>query len=292
LVQFADIPGDMLGPGKPPEDKPMARLLVVDDEAILRVSMAEVLRRKGYQVDEAADGREALTLVQVGVYDLMVLDLVMPDLSGVEVMRLAGRLCPSLSIIVLTAHAAVDSAIAAVRANVADYMLKPCNVEDLAVAISRELQERARRLRRERLLSMVSETVMALNESEALADPAPASPSPSARPVPSHDLICTGPLTLDRQKRLATVDGDPARTVELTDGEASILIALMERPNQVFSCGQLASTALGYEGMDKWTVESVVRSSVFRLRRKIEPAPDAPRLICTVRGRGYYFSPA
>ncbi len=282
----------MREPGNSPESNLTAKLLVVDDQALLRVSTAEILRHRGYRVDEAGSGHEALALIEGGVYDLMVLDIVMPGMSGIEVMRRARQVCPDLSIIVLTAHAAVDSAVAAVKADVADYLLKPCNVDDLAIAISRELQERARRLRRERLLSMVSETVMALKESEALADPAPASPSPSARPAPSQHLIRTGPLTLDRQKRLATLDGDPTRAVELTEGEVSILIALMERPNQVLSCGQLASTALGYEGMDKWTVESVVRSSVFRLRQKIEPSPDAPRLICTVRGRGYYLSPA
>jgi DNA-binding response OmpR family regulator len=64
----------------------------------------------------------------------------------------------------------------------------------------------------------------------------------------------------------------------------------MEHPNQVFSCNQLADATAGYAGLDKWTVESIVRSSVFRLRQKIEPAPDQPSLIRTVRGRGYFLA--
>ncbi len=282
----------MLGPGKPPESDVTARLLVVDDEATLRMSIAEILRRRGYRVHEAGSGHEALALVESGGYDLMVLDVVMPGMSGIEVMRRARQMCPALSIIVLTAHAAVDSAIAAVKADVADYMLKPCNVADLVAAVSRELQERAKRLRRERLLSIVSDAMAALTESKELGDAVPTLLSSPDRSPSADDVIRAGPLILDRHKRVATLEGDPERSVELTEGEVSILLTLIENPNRVLSCTQLASAALGYEGMDKWTVESVVRSSVFRLRQKIEPQPDAPRLICTVRGRGYYFSPA
>ena len=101
-----------------------------------------------------------------------------------------------------------------------------------------------------------------------------------------------GVLALDREKRLVTVKTDPPRIVELTEGEASILVALMQKPDQVLTPNQLAKTALGYDGMDKWTVESVVRSSVFRLRNKIEPGSDNPQLIRTVRGRGYFFCTA
>ena len=63
----------------------------------------------------------------------------------------------------------------------------------------------------------------------------------------------------------------------------------MQHPNKVLSVKELANSALGYQGLDKWTLESVVRSCVFRLRQKIEPAPDSPQLICTVRGLGYFF---
>jgi len=265
------------------------RLLVVDDEATLRVTMAEILRRSGYQVDEAANGVDALARLDMASYDLMVLDMVMPGLGGVEVMRRARAGRPDLSIIILTAHAAVDSAIAAVKADVTDYLLKPCSVEDVVATVNRALQERAKQRRRQQVLDMVTLAMDALHQVEA--PPAPR-PVEAAEPPASGSLVRVGPLTLDRERRLATVDGDPPRTVELTEGEVSVLVALMEHSNQVLSCGQLASAALGYEGMDRWTVESVIRSCVFRLRQKIEPTANGPHLICTVRGRGYYFSPA
>jgi DNA-binding response OmpR family regulator len=123
---------------------------------------------------------------------------------------------------------------------------------------------------------------------------APATPAASASvtpaiAAPNSDLLRVGPLTLDRQKRMASLEDQSLPPVELTEGEVAVLEQLMQHPNQVMSVNQLANSALGYQGMDKWTVESVVRSCVFRLRQKIEPAPDTPKLICTVRGRGYFL---
>jgi DNA-binding response OmpR family regulator len=276
-----------------------ARLLIVDDEINVRSTLGEFLEQRGYQVGEARSGGEALTLLTNAPYDLMVLDMLMPEMSGVEVMRRAREVRPDLAIIILTAHASVENAIAAVKSNVTDYMLKPCNLNDLAVTISRTLQERAKQLHRQHLFDMVGEAMDTLRQTERVKEPSPilASPVPAPLaafqpPAPAPDLLRVGPLMLDRQKRLAMLGNDPVHTIELTENEVAILVALMEHPNQVLSCNQLADAALGYEGLDKWTVESLIRSCVFRLRQKIEPSPDTPHLIRTVRGRGYFFAPA
>jgi DNA-binding response OmpR family regulator len=287
---MAEIPG--------PSADSAAKLLIVDDEPTVRFSIGELLRQRGYQVGEASSGNEALALLEDMPYDLMVLDLRMPGMSGVEVMRQVRQLRPDLLVIVLTAHASVESAIAAVKCNVADYMLKPCDINDLAVTIDRALQERAKRLHREHLLNMVGEVMDALRQTESLQEPQPMpvgtmpvlAPLAAVSPMPVPDVLHIGPLIVDRQKRQARLEGDSDRMVDLTENEMSILVAMMEHPNQVFSCNQLADAALGYQGLDKWTVESLIRSCIFRLRQKIEAAPDAPHLIRTVRGRGYYIS--
>lgn len=278
-----------------------ARVLVVDDEEHIRESMGELLRLRGYDVHEAASGAAALAWLSETPCDLLLLDMVMPGMHGVEVMRRAREMRPDLAIIVLTAHATVDSAIASVKADVTDYMLKPCAAADLVIAVERALQERARQQRRQKMLDLVGEAIHMLHD-DAPRPAAPAQPIEPAAPngpalgaatsVVSGDMLRVGLLTLDRHKRLAFLVTEPDRLVELTEGEVSVLETLMKNPDQVLSISQLANSALGYQGMDKWTVESVVRSCVFRLRQKIEPRPDSPKLICTVRGRGYFFKAA
>ncbi len=268
-----------------------ARLLIVDDEPHIRIPMGEVLRLRGFRVDEVANGAEALATLERASYDVMMLDMVMPGLHGVEVMRRARQLRPDLIIIVLTAHATVESAIASVKSDVTDYMLKPCNVDDLAVTINRALQERSKQLKRQRMLELVGEAMNMLQDTDDESTPESMS-VPAATPDPAPidgNTLRVGSLTLDRGKRLAIVEEDMGRPIELTEGEVAVLDTLMQHPNQVMSLGQLADSALGYQGMDKWTVESVVRSCVFRLRQKIEMKPDNPKYICTVRGRGYFF---
>lgn len=263
-------------------------VLVVDADSRSRLAVADALKCKGYSVQDTASGQEAVDWLGQAAFDLLVLDTNLRGNSGVDLMRRARQMDADLLIVILTAHASVESTIAAIKANVVDYMLKPCNVDDLILTISRALEERDQQLRRQRLFDMVGQAMEALRETPVAESPASKAP---AQVDLSQNLLQMGVLSLDRQKRLAILNTKPLRTVELTEGEVSILVALMEKPNQVISCNQLASVALGYAGMDKWTVENVIRSAVFRLRKKLEPDPNAPQLIHTVRGRGYFFSP-
>ena len=268
-----------------------ASILVVDAHETARRLTVDFLNRNGCATDEANSGAVALSKLASQPYDLVILDVELPKANGVEILNQLRKAHPDLLLVILTEHATVESAVAAVKLNVVDYMLKPCKPEDLLLTISRALEERTEQLRHRRLLALVGEAMNALRQPEATTKSLPNVSDSIASSVPG-DMLNVGTLALDRQKRLVTLRTNPPRTVELTEGELSILVVLMEKPNQVLSYNDLAKTALGYEGMDKWTVESVIRSTVFRLRHKIESGPDTPCLIRTVRGRGYFFSPA
>jgi DNA-binding response OmpR family regulator len=259
---------------------PEARVLVVDDEPNVRSALTRSLALLGYRADAASSGYEALGMLQRTPYDLMVLDLRMPGMDGVEVMQRSRQLRPDLLVIVLTGHATLDSAIAAVKSHAIDYLLKPASLHDLAEAVANALQQRAQTLRRQRLLDVMDQTLDALRDSEA------------AKPrLPSLErFLRAGPVTLDCDKRLAVIGEMPARSAELTENEVSILAYLMERPDQVISTGELARAALGYD-VTAHEARNIVRPHIFRLRRKIEADPQEPRLICTIRGRGYLFVP-
>ena len=130
------------------------RMLVVDDEAKLRNLMGQIIRQEGYLVDEASNGEQALELLKRTCYDLMTVDMSMPGMSGVEVVHHARQLRPDLSIIIVTAHPTVESAIMAVKSDVTDYLLKPCTADDLLLTISKAMQERAKQQKRQRLLEI------------------------------------------------------------------------------------------------------------------------------------------
>ena len=261
------------------------RLLIVDDEAQIRASLTRALSLMGFAVEAAASGEEALERLERALYDVMVLDIHMPGMGGVEVMQRAHQIRPQLLIVVLTGHATLESAIAAVKSEAVDYLLKPASVYDIASAVTKALRKRDEQIRRKRLIRVMGEALDALRQADEL--PAPASPQESPEPR----LLNAAPLTLDCQRRLVVVDNEPGRTVELTAGEAAILAALMAHPDRVLSCGDLVGMAFGYDA-DEREAASVVRPYVCRLRGKIETIFAKTSLIRTIRGRGYLFASA
>jgi DNA-binding NtrC family response regulator len=123
------------------------RILIVDDEVNARTALAELLRDEGYSVETAADGFKALPKLEEHEPDLVVTDLKMPGIDGLELMRKVTARNPDCVVVVMTAFGAVDSAVKAMREGAADYLIKPVNVEELVLVIQRELERK--RLRAE-----------------------------------------------------------------------------------------------------------------------------------------------
>ncbi|HLU66941.1 MAG TPA: sigma-54 dependent transcriptional regulator, partial [Kofleriaceae bacterium] len=123
------------------------RILIVDDEANARMALAELLRDEGYAVETAADGFKALPKLEELAPDLLLTDLRMPGMDGIELMGRARQIDPEIAAVVMTAHGAVDSAVAAMRQGAADYLTKPINVDALVIVLDRALERR--QLRRE-----------------------------------------------------------------------------------------------------------------------------------------------
>lgn len=266
-----------------PPPIPRARILVVEDEATTRKAITQALNLMGYQADEAASGSQALDILSSFSYDLMLLDLHMPGMDGVEVMKRVQETHSDLLVVMLTAHATLESAIAAVRAGAADYLLKPCSIRDIEAAISRALQQRRERLRRQHLIRVMSEALDALRAEEEQ--------DVFASPGRSERFLQYGPISLDREKRLVVVTRAEAGSLdaELTSNEAALLTYLMLHPDTALSCRELAQGALGYDVSER-EAEEIIRPHISRLRKKVEPDPAHPRLIRTIRGKGYLFS--
>ena len=119
-----------------------ASILVVDDESTTQETLGTFLENEGYRVATAGSGREALTRIEAEAFDVIVADVVMPDLSGLDLLEHSRRLSPEAAVILISGHATVDTAIQALRRGACDYLQKPFVLNELASTVQRLLRQR------------------------------------------------------------------------------------------------------------------------------------------------------
>jgi DNA-binding response OmpR family regulator len=254
------------------------RLLIVDDEKAMRVSLSEIFTLRGAQVTAASDGREAVELLNQRDFDLMLLDLKMPGMSGIQVLEVAQKVRPGTVVILLTAHATLDSAISAMRRGAFDYLLKPCEPRALIAGVERGLAKRAEFLRRQNLVGLMEQTVSALK-----TDDKPLATSPTAQPAKEETVLHAADITVDIKKRMALLGNQP---LTLSPTEFSVLAHFVRYPDRAIPCAELVRDSMGYECSEQ-EARPVMRVHIHRLRQKIEADPDKPRRLVTVRAAGY-----
>jgi two-component system response regulator PilR (NtrC family) len=118
------------------------RILLADDEISIRDSLAELMRQEAYEVDVAADGVEAIAAIDDAIYDVVITDLRMPGADGLAVLRHAREVAPQTLVLLITAHASIDTAVEALRRGAHDYILKPILIEEVLGKVSRLLEHR------------------------------------------------------------------------------------------------------------------------------------------------------
>jgi DNA-binding response OmpR family regulator len=251
------------------------RILVVDDEELVRLTLVEILRLEGYQVSAVENGPSALELINDDNFDLILLDLKMPGMSGVEVMRAARQLAPEMQIILLTAHGSLETAIEAIHHEVHDYILKPVDHEELLNSISKGLARRAEIRRRRLLLHQIESSIQQLKGVESVLSP---------RTVDQRSIPLAGGVMIDLARRELWRGVD---RVSLTPTEGALMRVLLENRGRVLTHRELVSLVQGYETSD-FEAPEVLRPLVSRLRRKLT-AFGGDGWIVNVRGTGYVF---
>ncbi|MCB0176996.1 MAG: response regulator transcription factor [Anaerolineae bacterium] len=226
------------------------KILVVDDEKTLRHFLRLHLQANGYQVIEAADGREAMSLISRNRFDVALVDLRLTDMDGLEVMRHLRHHEPHTSVIILTGHATVNSAVEALRQGAHDYLLKPCNTAELLTSVA-----------------------------DAIARQ-PASPEPQ---VNGPEIIEIGELKVNKASRQVTRAGE---MINLTPTEFDILTTLMTQPDTAIDSITLVKIVRGYEATEA-DARAIARVHVHRLRHKLEFDPAKPQYLITVAGGRY-----
>lgn len=117
------------------------KILVVDDNRAIRERLAELLNKEGYEVTTASSGNEAIDIIRRRNFDLAIVDLVMPEIDGMEVLREIKRVSGDTKVIMITAFATVQSAVEAMKRGASDYISKPFRIEDIRATIRRVLEE-------------------------------------------------------------------------------------------------------------------------------------------------------
>lgn len=255
----------------------MARILIVEDEEKIARFVTLELEHEGYQVEHAADGRTAVDLALERDYDLILLDVLLPQLNGMEVLRRV-RKHKDVPVIMVTARDAVMDKVAGLDAGADDYLTKPFAIEELFARI-RVALKRAEAVRAASGVGGVGADVASGTGVGAAAIP-PVSDSAQASASPSPATLTVGSVVLDPDRREVTVGGSP---IALTAREFDVLALLMAHAETVLTRERIAHEALGYEYVGDTNNVDV---HIAHLRAKIEDAGGA-RIIQTVRGVGY-----
>jgi DNA-binding response OmpR family regulator len=231
-------------------------ILVVEDERALRETLEYNLRKEGYAVQTAADGRLALEDARRLKPDLIVLDIMLPGMDGFEVCRILRRES-STPILMLTARDDEIDRVVGLEVGADDYLTKPFSMRELMARVKAQL-------RRSRLL----EEELARRQTPEAAE---------------QDVLAFGNLTINRTRGEATLDGN---ALQLRPQEYQLLLFFAEHKGQMLSRDFVLERLWGWDFTgDSRTVDVHVRW----LRQKIEADPSHPERIVTVRGGGYRF---
>ena len=237
----------------------MSSALVVDDDPTVGDVVEAYLRRAGFEVNRAADGSAALALAASTAPDVVVLDLMLPGIGGLEVCRRLRRDHPRVPVVMLTALGEEEDRILGLEVGADDYVTKPFSPRELVLRVQAVLRR-------------------------ASAPGADASPGAAGRgdgeSAQAQDVSADGDLVLDRRAHVVTRNGDE---LSLTAREFALLDWFLDHPGVAHRRDELMRAVWGWDFGD----ESTVTVHVRRLREKVEVEPSAPRRLVTVFGVGY-----
>lgn len=257
-----------------------ARILVVDDEEDVRFVLSEELTGAGYSTLTAASGEEALVILQEDSVDLVLLDLQMGGMGGLRVMEEMVKHSLPPAIIVLTAHASLESAIGTIRLGGCDYLRKPCRTEELLASVEKGLAGRREAMRRQDMLHLIEETARRLRASTT--------PGTVEEYAPRSRFVEAGGILLDMVQETASRDGEP---LPLTPAEFRLLACLLENPGRTVGYHELAAALHGSKAeFEPGEARQAVSTHLWRLRHKLGEMPGGGPHVVNVRGRGYRFA--
>ncbi len=238
-----------------------SNLLIVDDEPVARQSLSDILKLEGYNVAAVPNGQAAVEYVRMHAIDLMIVDLRMPGMDGLEVIQAVNQISPETEVILLTAYSSTESAVQALRLRIHDYLSKPASTAQILASIKKGLARRS------------AKTRVTIGGAEDVVD----------EQVETFTLKDGTHVDLSRRQIKYK-----SKIEHLTPAEGRLLKILMENEGKVFSHRELVLLVQGYDATQREAPE-ILRPLVSRLRHKLEKFPALSERVVSVRGTGYLY---
>jgi DNA-binding response OmpR family regulator len=236
-----------------------SNILVVDDEPVARQSLSDILKLEGYVVASAPNGQAAVEYVRTHPVDVMIVDLKMPGMDGLEVVQVLNQLSPETEVILLTAFGSTETAIQALRLRIHDYLLKPASPVQVIASVKKALSRRSAKSR--------------VNAASSDAEDA------------TEVITLKDGTTVDLSRRQIK---HKSKVEHLTPAEGRLLRILIENEGKVFSHRELVLLVQGYDTSQREAPE-ILRPLVSRLRHKLDQFPSLSERVVSVRGTGYLY---
>jgi DNA-binding response OmpR family regulator len=257
-------------------------ILIIDDEPNLRRSLVLILQRAGYSAITAANAGEALKLLQTGSYELAFLDLKLPDLNGIELLPQIKELYPEMPVLILTAHATLDTAIEAVRLGARDYLLKPIDPDNILYRVESILKEHKPKRRRE--ITNQLQNLLAELQSIDGQEMAPVNSSSTTRQTDPSRYLKYGSLILDLHTHSVQLRD---KNTPLPPSTFDYLVTLLRHAPDPVTYEKLVQESQGYTHLSRAEARDITRWQMHEIRKLLEPDPRHPQMIITVRDVGY-----
>ena len=250
---------------------PQNTILIVDDENRLRLSLSLILQKKNYRVQTTTNAQGALDCLRSHEYDLMFLDLNMPGMSGIDLLVEVHRRYPHMSVLILTAHAALDSAIQAVRLGARDYLIKPVEPVLILARVAEILAEREQPARKKEIVSQIQNLLAELQKIEG-EDTTPTGALAALSPADPARSLKKGNFELDLHARHAALNG---RYIQVTGIYFDYLGTLLRHAPNAVAYKTLVKESQGHD-VALAEAQDLARWRIHELRKMIEADPMRP----------------
>jgi len=261
---------------------PKNSILIVDDDNHLRMSLSFILKKENYRVEAITNAAEALNCLSLHEYDLMFLDLNMPGMSGIDLLVEVHRHYPQMPVLILTAHAGLESAIQAIRLGARDYLIKPVEPVLIITRVAEILAEGEQPARKKEIVSQLQsllDELQTINGKETT----PTSPLVTPPPTDPSRFLKKGSFDLDLDAHQATLNG---KYIPVTGIYFDYLATLLRHAPKPVHYKALVKETQGYDVTILEATE-LARWRIHELRKMIEADTQHPQYILTVRGTGY-----